>query len=35
MAVGRSLEDAFKPIEADLDTVFSKWSGIRRHLESA
>jgi hypothetical protein len=35
MAVGRSLEDAFKPIEADLDTVFSKWSGIRRDLESA
>ncbi|MBY0561844.1 hypothetical protein [Hyphomicrobium sp.] len=31
MAAGETLQDAFKPIEADLDTVFAKWSGIRRH----
>lgn len=35
IALGQTLEDAFKPIEADLDTVFAKWSGIRRHPGSA
>jgi len=35
MDAGLSLQDAFKPIEADLDTVFSKWSEIHRHLVSA
>ncbi|WP_052699329.1 hypothetical protein [Hyphomicrobium sp. 99] len=35
MAEGVPLEDACKPIENDLDAVFSKWSGIDRHLEGS
>lgn len=35
IAAGQSLQDAFKPIEGDLDAVFSKWSGIHQYLGSA
>jgi hypothetical protein len=35
MAAGQSLDEAFKPVEADLDVLFSKWSKIDRQPRDA
>ena len=32
MAEGMMLDDAFKPVESNLDVMFAKWSGIERNL---
>jgi hypothetical protein len=35
MAAGQSLHEAFKPIEADLDALFAKWSRLDQRLRDA
>ncbi len=34
MAKGQSLEEAFEPLENDLDRFFGKWSTVNRHLQT-